>query len=162
MTESHAAIATSDGATPRAPRVRRAFPVKMRWKLLASFAGAFTIVFVFIAIWVLQYTTNAAHARLVSNLALTSEGAAKSMDAANFAALVATVAAVPDDARQERDHQGNAGEVFDGVKKAHRRPQLPRGSYFLAPRRRPRAAVPVDRFSAREDRNSGEGGLDRI
>ena len=96
MTESHAAIATSDGAAAGAPRVRRVFPVKMRWKLLASFAGAFTIVFVFIAIWVLQYTTNAAHARLVSNLALTSEGAAKSMDAANFAALVATVAAVPD------------------------------------------------------------------
>ena len=34
---------------------RRGVRVSLRWKMLAAFAGVFTIVYIFIAVWVYQY-----------------------------------------------------------------------------------------------------------
>lgn len=68
----------------------------MRWKLLAAFAGAFTLVFAFIAVWVLNYTTSEAQQRLEIQLEGTSIGGAKTIDAEQFAALVTTVPPVAD------------------------------------------------------------------
>ncbi len=95
--ETPSALDSAAPSASAAPTKRRfGFPVKMRWKLLASYAAAFTVVFAFIAVWVVQYTTTAAQDRLVENLASMSAGASKSMDAATFDALVRTVDAVPD------------------------------------------------------------------
>lgn len=75
---------------------RRRWRVAMRWKLLAAFAGAFTFVFVFIAVWVVLDSANTARARIDTQLVDTAEGAAATLDAPAFAALVSTVPAVPD------------------------------------------------------------------
>jgi len=95
--DSHIALETDVASVPLAPTKRRfGFPVKMRWKLLASYAAAFTVVFAFIAVWVLQYSTTEAQNRLESNLALESVGAAKTLNAAHFETLNSTVDPVPD------------------------------------------------------------------
>ena len=47
-------------------RRRRVF-VSLRLKLLAAFAGAFTIVFAFIAIWVFQFTTQTTEQGLIED-----------------------------------------------------------------------------------------------
>ena len=70
--------------------------IQLRWKLLAAFAGAFTVVFVFLAIWIFQYTTATAMARLETQLEAAAVGGAKTLDAADFEELVTTVPAVPD------------------------------------------------------------------
>ncbi len=73
----------------------RRIRVSLRVKLLAAFAGAFTIVFVFIAIWVFQFTSDTTQNRLVSELAQAAAGGAATIDAAQFVELVSTVPAVP-------------------------------------------------------------------
>lgn len=68
----------------------------MRWKLLLAFAGAFTLVFVIIAVWVMQMTTSNAYERLRSQLAGITAGASNTVNPATFERLVRTVPAVPD------------------------------------------------------------------
>lgn len=70
--------------------------IQLRWKLLAAFAGAFTVVFAFLAIWIFQYTTATAMARLETQLEAAAVGGAKTLNAADFEELVTTVPAVPD------------------------------------------------------------------
>ncbi len=68
----------------------------MRWKLLIAFSGAFTIVFIIIAVWVMQITTANAYERLRSQLAGITTGGANTINPATFDRLVRTVPAVPD------------------------------------------------------------------
>jgi len=73
-------------------RSRRRFPV--RWKLLAAFAAAFTIVFAFIAIWVVNYASDVALKRLTGELLQAAEGSARDLPKT----AVSGVVALPDDA----------------------------------------------------------------
>jgi len=73
---------------------RRVF--SMRWKLLLLFGGTFTLIFVFVAVWILQFTTGQAKDRLVNQLAVTAKGAATTLDAKKYIELVATVEKVDD------------------------------------------------------------------
>ena len=68
----------------------------MRWKLLIAFAGAFTLVFIVIAVWVMQITTANAYERLRTQLAGITTGGASTINPATFDRLVRTVPAVPD------------------------------------------------------------------
>lgn len=70
--------------------------VGMRWKLLLAFAGAFTLVFIIIAIWVMQITTANAYDRLRNQLAGITMGGVNTINAGTFDKLVRTVPAVPD------------------------------------------------------------------
>jgi HAMP domain-containing protein len=70
--------------------------IQLRWKLLAAFAGAFTVVFVFLAIWIFQYTTATAMARLETQLEAAAVGGAMTLNAEDFRELITTVPAVPD------------------------------------------------------------------
>lgn len=70
--------------------------ISMRWKILAGFAAAFTVVFVFIAVWVIQNTTTNAFGHLSSQLHSTAVGGAESLDTRVFANLIATVPAALD------------------------------------------------------------------
>lgn len=70
--------------------------VAMRWKLLGAFAGAFTVVFLFIAFWVVDFSTSKAEARLVTQLEGTAAGGASTLNAEQFQRLVTDVPAVPD------------------------------------------------------------------
>lgn len=78
--------------TDHAPRRFLRFP--MRWKLLTAFAAAFTVVFAFIAIWVVNYASNNALKRITSQLLEITEGAARDLSANRLA----EVAALPADA----------------------------------------------------------------
>lgn len=80
------------GATTPSASLR----MPMRIKLLGGFAGAFTLVFVFIALWVYNYAEKAALDRVSSQLKTTAEGGAAIMDVPNFNELIETVPAVPD------------------------------------------------------------------
>jgi HAMP domain-containing protein len=82
----------------QAPKRRFGFKYPMRWKLLTAFAGAFTVVFVIISIWVIQFTTTTAEQRLVTQLQTTAVGAAGIIDAEKFKELLTTVPAVEDSA----------------------------------------------------------------
>ena len=73
---------------------RRIFP--MRLKLLVLFGGSFTIVFIFIAIWILNFTTGQASDRLESQLASSTQGAASTLNPELFSSLVNTVDEVKD------------------------------------------------------------------
>lgn len=73
---------------------RRRIFVSLRLKLLAAFAGAFTIVFAFIAIWVFQFTTQTTEARLIEELTQSAQGGATNIDAEVFEELVTTVPSV--------------------------------------------------------------------
>ncbi len=84
------ADAANDMAPPRGIRV------KLRWKMLAAFTGAFTIVFVFLAIWVFQYTTETAQKRLETQLEGSAVGGAATINAPGFVELITTVPAIPD------------------------------------------------------------------
>lgn len=70
--------------------------IGMRWKLLVAFATAFTIVFVFIAVWVFRNTTDNAKERLVAQLHSTAVGGVQTLDVDRFAELIATVPPVAD------------------------------------------------------------------
>ena len=92
---SHTAEAGPARPGERQPEPR--FRLAMRWKLLGAFAGAFTLVFVFIAIWVVYNSTANAMERVTAQLAGTAVGGAQTIDAEAFAALTQTVPAVPDE-----------------------------------------------------------------
>lgn len=66
----------------------------MRWKLLAAFATAFTVVFAFIAIWVVNYASDVALSRLTGELLQAAEGSARELPRK----AVASIVALPDDA----------------------------------------------------------------
>ena len=85
-------MSNSDDASPTKPH--RKF--SMRWKLLLMFGGVFTLIFALVAVWILQFTTNQANDRLVSQLAASTEGAAKTLDPQLFVSLVSTVDKVVD------------------------------------------------------------------
>lgn len=91
-------------SAPNAPSVaageKRHSTFSLRWKLLAAFAGAFTIVFVFLAIWIFQYVTTTTTHRLQTQLEDSDVGGAKRIDGAEFANLIANVPAVPDPSNQ--------------------------------------------------------------
>ena len=70
--------------------------LRLRWKLLAAFAGAFTVVFVFLAIWIFQYTTNTTTLRLQTQLEDAAIGGSRTLDGDAFAKLIATVPPVED------------------------------------------------------------------
>lgn len=63
--------------------------LSMRWKLLAAFTTAFTIVFAAIAIWVLNYASDVAMKRLREQLIETTEGAARDLPKRTVAEVVA-------------------------------------------------------------------------
>jgi len=85
-------------ATISQERPRRSFRVAMRWKLLAAFATAFTVVFVFIALYVLQFSTQNAQTRLENELKTFATGGAKGINAEQFVELITTVPPVVDEA----------------------------------------------------------------
>ncbi len=68
----------------------------MRWKLLTAFAAAFTIIFVFIAIYVLQFSSQNARTRLEDQLLTIALGASATIDKPQFEELIATVPPQPD------------------------------------------------------------------
>ncbi len=72
--------------------------VRVRWKLLGAFAGAFTVVFVFIAIWVIRDAGQTAMEKVDLQLTAAGQGVARILNGDDFATLVATVPAVPDPA----------------------------------------------------------------
>ena len=75
---------------------RGSIRVAMRWKLLGAFASAFTIVFVFIAFWVVDFSTGNAESRLVEQLNGITIGGAATIRTQEFELLITTVPAVPD------------------------------------------------------------------
>ena len=75
--------------TEQTPRRFWRFP--MRWKLLMAFAAAFTVVFAFIAVWVVNYASDNAKKRITGQLLEITEGAARDLNARR----VAEVAALP-------------------------------------------------------------------
>jgi HAMP domain-containing protein len=98
ITATPAAADGTPAKPPDPPSPMDGVRVAMRWKLLAAFASAFTLVFVFIAVWVIGFSTSKAEARLVSQLEGTSAGGAGTLNATEFAELIATVPPVPDPA----------------------------------------------------------------
>jgi hypothetical protein len=86
----------TDAAEFQTTKRRFGFKYPMRWKLLTAFASAFTVVFVIISIWVLQFTTSTAEQRLIRELQSTAVGAAGIIDPEKFKELVTTVPAVKD------------------------------------------------------------------
>ncbi len=75
---------------------RRFFNFSLHWKITASFVILFSIVFGFVAIWVIQFSANVAQERLASQLVQHVEGASLNIDGDAFAELVATVPPAPD------------------------------------------------------------------
>lgn len=90
MSTTDAAASPADGARAKP------FTFSLRWKLLAAFAGAFTVVFVFLAVWIFQYTTSTTTTRLQTQLEDAAVGGALTLDGDALAELVATVPPVPD------------------------------------------------------------------
>lgn len=77
--------------------------VSLRWKLLGAFTAAFTLVFVFIALWVVHYAGNAALSRVKAQLIEATEGAARDLPRNAVAQLTQLPAG--SDVSQERDYQ---------------------------------------------------------
>jgi len=77
-------------------KMKRGGYISLRIKLVTLFVALFTVVFVAVGVWVLQFSAQSAQDRLAQQLRGQVEGAAKTVDAAAFATLVATVPAVPD------------------------------------------------------------------
>jgi HAMP domain-containing protein len=87
---------TAEPSKPPTKMRRVIMHVAMRWKLLAAFATAFSIVFVFIAIYVLNFSADMALRRLEGELMTIGMGGAQTIDADQFVELVTTVPAQPD------------------------------------------------------------------
>lgn len=83
-------------ARAQVEKSKAGFRVSMRIKLLAAFAGAFTVVFAFIAWWVYDYAEKNAMNRVRAELTSTAEGGAATMDAAAFQQLIAKNPVVAD------------------------------------------------------------------
>ncbi|MBU6315151.1 MAG: HAMP domain-containing protein [Acidobacteria bacterium] len=62
--------------------------IGMRWKLLAAFGLGFTVIFVVLAYWILQFSTDTATNKLKSTLREISEGGAQTIDVAAFEQLL--------------------------------------------------------------------------
>ena len=61
----------------------------MQWKLLTAFVAAFTVVFAFIAFWVVNYASDVALKRLTGQLLEATEGAARDLPAKAVAEVAA-------------------------------------------------------------------------
>jgi len=81
---------------PQAEVSRRGLFISLRWKLTASFTALFTIVFLFIGFWVVQFSATNAQQRLEQQLVDHVTGGSQTVNADAFAKLIATVPAVPD------------------------------------------------------------------
>ena len=75
---------------------RRGTYISLRVKIVGLFVALFTLVFLAISIWVVQFSAQAAQDRLAQQLLGQVEGASATVDAAAFAELVSTVPAVAD------------------------------------------------------------------
>lgn len=75
---------------------RRHFSFSLRWKLTVAFSGLFTIVFVFLALWVVRFSASTAQDRLEQQLTQHVEGGSLTIDGDAFEELIATVPAVSD------------------------------------------------------------------
>jgi hypothetical protein len=82
------------------PKVKRDVYVSLRIKLVVVFVALFTVVFLGIAVWVLQFSANSAQDRLADQLIGQVEGVAQTVDGDAFADLVATTPAVLDPAEE--------------------------------------------------------------
>jgi HAMP domain-containing protein len=76
--------ARAGGTTPRTRAL------SMQWKLLVAFGGAFTVLFVVVALWILRFSTNSATDRLRDDLRSIAEGGATTIDTERFVDLVAS------------------------------------------------------------------------
>lgn len=81
------AVAAPESAS--AAKVRRGLHLGMRWKLMLAFGIGFTIVFVVVAVWVVQFSTNTANTRVQETLRNISIGGATTIDATAFTELIA-------------------------------------------------------------------------
>ena len=88
------APAGSTASNPQMPAPR--FHLSIRWKLVGSFAGAFTIFFVLIAWWMMSFTRTTTEDRLISELQSSAEGGAAGISAQGFLDLIQNVPAAPD------------------------------------------------------------------
>ncbi|MEY4173814.1 MAG: hypothetical protein RI900_979, partial [Actinomycetota bacterium] len=73
-------------ATPTARPSRR--HLGMRWKLLIAFGVGFTVIFVVLAYWILQFSTDTATNKLKTTLREISEGGAQTIDVDAFEQLL--------------------------------------------------------------------------
>ena len=90
---------------------RLRFP--MQWKLLTAFVAAFTVVFAFIAFWVVNYASDVALKRLTGQLLEATEGAARDLPVK----AVAEVAALdPDQNPTEDSSYQRIKDDIDSVK----------------------------------------------
>jgi HAMP domain-containing protein len=71
---------------PEAPPSRRR--LGMRWKLLIAFGIGFTVIFLALAYWILQFSTDTATNKLRNTLREVSEGGAQTIDTAAFEDLL--------------------------------------------------------------------------
>ncbi len=78
------------------PRVKRHFYVSLRVRLVVVFVALFTVVFLGIALWILEFSAQAAEDRLSKQLLGQVTGLAQTVDGDAFAELVATTPAVVD------------------------------------------------------------------
>jgi HAMP domain-containing protein len=78
------------------PKLKRDVYVSLRIKLVVIFVTLFTVVFLAIALWVLQFSAQSAQDRLAQQLIGQVEGAAQTVDGDAFAELVTTAPAVLD------------------------------------------------------------------
>ena len=79
-------------------KVRNGIYISLRVKVIGTFVALFTIVFVVVSFWVVQFASQAALDQLGQQLRGQVERSATTIDGAAFAELVATVPAVPDPA----------------------------------------------------------------
>ena len=93
--ETAADAATAPPGEPTGAEPRR-FRFSLRWKLLGAFAGAFTVVFIFLAVWIFQYTTATTTERLQTQLEDAAVGGASTIEGDDLAELIATVPPVDD------------------------------------------------------------------
>ncbi|MEI6622758.1 MAG: HAMP domain-containing protein [Actinomycetes bacterium] len=93
-------MATGNDGEPSDQPVKRhrKLRLNMRWKMLAGFSLAFTVVFIFIALWVINHSAANAMDRLTAELHSAAFGGAQTLDDRVFEALVTTVPPVADPA----------------------------------------------------------------
>lgn len=75
--------------SPPTPTVRRR--VSMRWKLIIAFGFSFTVVFVVVATWFVQFTTGTASDRVQTSLMNVSTGGSLTIDIGNLEAIISDV-----------------------------------------------------------------------
>lgn len=81
-------------------KLKRDVYISLRIKLVVVFVALFTLVFLAIAIWILQFSAQSAQDRLAQQLIGQVEGVAQTVDGDSFAELVATTPAVLDPAEE--------------------------------------------------------------